>query len=55
MLKTRENTCKMLEMVDQGLINKDDLIYDLINWMSEAEVTEFMERNDFIDDEYDDE
>lgn len=51
MMKTRENTCKLLDMVEQGLINKDSLIHNLLNWMSEAEVTEFMERNYFDEDE----
>lgn len=47
----RENTCKMLEMVEQGLVNKNDLIYDLLNWMSESEVTEFMEKAEFIEED----
>jgi hypothetical protein len=51
MSKARENTCKMLDMVDQGIIDKDTLIHNLLNWMSESEVTEFMESTELLEDE----
>ena len=56
---TREYTTRLLEMVDEGLIDKESLIQDLLGWLSEDEVKEFAERNDYIvdedeeDDEYD--
>lgn len=48
---TRKNTTKMLDLVEEGMVNKDDLIHNLLNWMSEADVTEFMNKNEYMDDE----
>ncbi len=50
-MKIRQNTNKLIEMVEEGAINKDRLINDLLNWMSEADVTEFAEANNYIVDE----
>lgn len=35
---TREYTRKILEMVEYGLLDKDKLILDILNYMSEDEV-----------------
>lgn len=60
MRKTRECTIRLLELVDEGALDKDSLIQDLLGWMSEDDVREFCERNlselfedeeDFISDE----
>lgn len=48
---TREYTNKLLDMVDEGLFDLEDLVRDLACWMSEADVKEFMLRNDYLDDE----
>ena len=46
----RNNACKykLLEMVENGEIDKDSLIRNLISSMSEAEVSYFARRNDYI-------
>lgn len=46
--KSRPYTTQLLEMVDEGLIDKDSLIQDLLGWLSESEVQEFAARNDYI-------
>ena len=40
----RKYTNLILEMNDDGLFNKDQLIRDLLCWMDESEVKEFYER-----------
>jgi hypothetical protein len=44
----RGYTTALLDMVDEGLVDKDTLIRDLLGWMSESEVQEFSLRNDYI-------
>lgn len=55
----RTYTTALLDAVDEGLFNKDSLIADLLGWMSEDEVKEFVQRNDLMpwleDDSEDDE
>jgi hypothetical protein len=57
--KSRPVTCQMLDGVEQGLFDKDNLIRDLLNWLSEDEVKTFARRNDYLpnagDDDADDE
>lgn len=48
--RSRRHTCELLDMVEQGLIDKDSLIQDLLGWMSESDVAEFARRNDYIQD-----
>lgn len=43
--RSREYTCKLLELVDEGMIDKATLIQDLLGWMSEAEVEQFARKN----------
>jgi hypothetical protein len=40
-----------LEMVDEGLVDKDYLLQDLLGWMSEDDVKEFVQVNEYIIDE----
>lgn len=42
---TRAYTCAVLELVDEGMLDKDFLIQELLGWMSEHEVKQFCERN----------
>lgn len=51
----RNYTNHIIEMVDEGLIDRDILIRDLLNWMSESDVGEFFDQNfgDEIEDEDD--
>ena len=42
---SRAYTCAVLEMLDNGELDKDQLIQDLLGWMSEDEVRQFCQRN----------
>ena len=53
---SREYTNKLLELVEEGMLNKDDVIMACVKYMSEDDVEDMMRCNDFIentDDEYD--
>ena len=41
---TRAYTSALLEMVDEGSVDRDRLIEDLLGWMSEADVADFCNR-----------
>lgn len=43
--KSRAATCAVLDLVEQGALDKESLIRDLLNWMSEDDVREFCEQN----------
>lgn len=52
----REYTNKLLEMVEEGILNKDTVIMACVKFMSEDDVRDMMEANEFIlEDEDDDE
>lgn len=51
----REYTEKLLEMVDEGLVDKDYVIKACVCYMSEAEVADMMRINDLIDIEEEEE
>lgn len=53
--KVREATCKMLDMMDEGLINPRDVADMCLSWMSESSVHEMMLANDLVIDDEDDE
>lgn len=60
MRRSRKYTSALLDAVSEGMLDKDSLIQDLLGWMSEAEVQEFVRRNDLMpwledDSEEDDE
>lgn len=46
--KTRAYTVALLDMVDQGVVDKDSLIQDLLGYLSEAEVEDFCRTNEYI-------
>jgi hypothetical protein len=50
MKMVREYTNKIIEMVDEGLLDRDELIRDLLNWMSESDVKDFYVFNGWADD-----
>lgn len=52
---TRESTNRILELMDEGAIDAKTLARDLLNYMSEADVTEFAHAHELIDDEEDEE
>ena len=41
---SRAYTCAVLELVDEELLDKDQLIQELLGWMSEYEVQEFCKK-----------
>ena len=47
----RKTTNLILDMVAEGTLEKEQLIRDLLMWMSEADVEEFAERRGILDDE----
>jgi hypothetical protein len=56
--ETRKCTKKMLELIDESYFDKDVLIRDLLNWLSEEDVEEFYNArvkydNDFGDEDED--
>jgi len=44
-------TKKLLDLIDEGVVDKDSLILNLLNWMSEDFVKEFYEQYYELDDE----
>ena len=49
--KSRKYTNTLLDMVDEGLLVKDTVILACVKYMSEDEVKDMMECNEFILDE----
>ena len=53
--KVREATCKMLDMMDEGLLDPRAVADMCLSWMSESSVHEMMLANDLVEDEPEDE
>jgi hypothetical protein len=51
----REFTNKLLEMVEEGLLDKDTVIMACVKYMSEDDVKDMMEANEFLEHEEEDE
>ena len=49
----RQYTSQLLEMIETGLLDKDSVIMACVKYMSEDEVKDMMEMNDFIEEEED--
>jgi hypothetical protein len=47
---SREYTNKLLEMIDEGLLDKDTVITACVNYMSEDDVKDMMHHNEFIEE-----
>ena len=45
---SRPVTSELLDMAEQGLIDWETLARDVLGWMSEADVAEFAQRTDYI-------
>tara|TARA_B100000579_G_C22529425_1_gene710021 strand:- start:414 stop:590 length:177 start_codon:yes stop_codon:yes gene_type:complete len=53
---TRQATDKILEMVEQGILDKDTVIMSCLKYMSEDDVADMAHSNEFfINEEEDDE
>ena len=48
---TREYTNKLLEMVEEGILDRDNVIMACVKYMSEDDVKDMMECNEFINEE----
>lgn len=48
--EARPYTTKLLDMLDEGIVRKEFVIQDLLGWLSEEEVKQFMLRLDYISD-----
>jgi hypothetical protein len=48
---SREYTSKLLEMVEEGILDRDNVIMACVKYMSEDEVRDMMHANEFIEDE----
>ena len=48
---TRKFTNKLLEMVEEGLLDKDQVILACVNYMSEHDVADMMHANEFLYEE----
>lgn len=46
--RSREYTNKVIDLAEQGCIDWETLARDALGWMSDAEVKEFAERNDYL-------
>ena len=46
--RSRRYTCELLSLVEDGTIDKDYLIRDLLCYLSESEVADFARKNDII-------
>jgi hypothetical protein len=47
MTSTRAFTTRTIELVEEGMFENINLIYQLLNYLSEDEVKDFVRRNDF--------
>ena len=52
---TRQATDKILEMVEQGILDKDTVIMSCLKYMSEDDVADMAHHNEFFINEEDDE
>jgi hypothetical protein len=51
----REATNRLLEMVEEGILDRDTVIIACVNYMSEDSVADMCHINEFWDDDEDDE
>lgn len=52
---TRKYTNQLLEMIEDGLLDRDTVIMACVKYMSESDVQDMMEANEFIEEQYEDE
>jgi hypothetical protein len=51
----RYYTNMLLEMIEEGILDKDTVINAFCSYMSEVDIQDMMECNDFIEEEEDEE
>ena len=52
---TRQTTNKLLEMVEEGVLDRDTVILACVNYMSEDDVADMCHINEFLEDDEEDE
>ncbi len=52
---SRKYTNQLLEMIENGLLDRDAVIMACVKFMSEDEVQDMMEANEFIPEQFEDE
>ncbi len=52
---TRKYTNQLLDMIEDGLLDRDTVIMACVRYMSEDEVQDMMEANEFIEEQFEDE
>lgn len=50
----RQYTNKMLAAIEEGLLDRDQVILACLNWMSDRDVQLMAEANEFLEEEEDD-
>jgi hypothetical protein len=47
----REATTRLLDMIEEGILDRDAVILACVNYMSEDEVRDMCHANEFLDDD----
>jgi len=47
---TRQTTNKLLEMIEEGILDRDSVILACVNYMSEDDVADMCRINEFFED-----
>ena len=50
---SREYTSRLLELIEDGMLDRDTVIMACVKYMSEDDVKDMMEHNEFIDEDED--
>lgn len=53
--ESRQATCRLIELAEQGIIDWESLARDCMNYMSEDEVADMAHINDYLESEEEDE
>ena len=51
---SRKYTNMLLEMIEEGVLDKDLVLMAMAKYMSEDDVQDMMEANEFIEEQYED-
>jgi len=52
---TRKYTRQLLDMIEDGLLDRDTVIMACVKYMSEDQVQDMMEQNEFVPEQFEDE
>ena len=51
MYKVRQNTNKLIDLIDEGILDLETVLYAALNWHSDSDVGEMAAANEFFIDE----